>query len=158
MEKFGEAPKNNWAGQGDVVAAAIGEEALQNAAKLAGDLELEPTKDEAEKILRESNLSADHFAPSPEVQKTAAEVLASNPEDNIYLVEKHPGRLGLSSVETTVPIAAASYGHTPPAQTGDRRFDHVGKNFTPPVVPPTPRKAYVPPPQPKSLLKRLFGG
>jgi hypothetical protein len=178
MEQFGGAPKIKWEGRSDIAAEAIGEEALNEADKLLGDLELElsPLPDTTkEKPFRERTVINPAERTAEEL-KTADEIMAGDPSQNIYYVQERPDKLQLSSVPTKVPIAQASYDTTPqqpqPMQLHDLdgqrlydnaqpnrevpdSYDHVGKNF---AVAKKPASQTQVKNEEKGFLRRLFGG
>ena len=131
-----ESPKKiSWEGRSDIAGEAIGEEALRKAEKMAGELTLAEDTYRIREVnhVREVHHEADPFAPLQKTSEKAEEILGENS-----------------------PLAETGLAQ-PPRAANDPRFDHFGTKVNTPVTPP-PRKAYVPPPQPKSLLKRLFGG
>lgn len=142
-------------------AETFDEKQLKAAAALSGDLEL-TALDNSERIL----IYEKGDPVTPKIQQTTERIYNATPDKNIYLVrpdlvDANPENIALVSAETETPFSEVSFGQEEKAVVDDIRFDHYGEkaltsNIRPVVVPP--RKAYVPPPAPKSFLKRLFGG
>lgn len=132
MPNFEGAQKLTWREPAETFDKA----ALQKADELLADNEMSMA---GEFKIPERVRDANPFAPNSQAVEKATEIISENEV-----------------------LANADFGQVEKAQaSNDLRFDHFGENaltsnIRPVVVPP--RKAYVPPPAPKSFLKRLFGG